>query len=586
MPPAGEAGLLVPRLLHPEWTPLLAVGLGLAALALGAAALRAGRRRRRLLGAGPRLPRAGGDLVLWLALACLGLALLRPELGTRLETVDASGVDVVALLDVSRSMDARDTPPSRLARARRNLEAVLARLAPGDRVALAAFAGRGVLLTPLTPDLQAVTALVPHLDSELMRARGSRLGAGVRAAVAAFDPDAARPRVLLVLSDGEDPEPEAGDLGAAEAARAGARVLAVPVGESHGATIPDHGIDLRDDTGALVRSRARPERLAALARATDGALLPVDGFGGLDVPGAVQAIRRDAPHSPDTAVQRRVPAERGAVLAGLAFLLLGLEWARPWPRRRRAALALAGALALAASAPGAGRADGPEPAAGQGAAAAVAGRGQGAAAAVARRERAVAERPDDAVALLRLGVARARAGETTPARRALEAALLHASTPGLRALAHYDLGVLALERGELRAARDAFLEAVALDPDDVPSRFNLEWTLRALREPPSVSGVEPLPQPESSQEAPQAEAPATDARGRAPQEPAAGATERDGTPAAASRTEEAGLHVPRLSPGEVERWLDAVQEEPGRALRDTARRQGGGARNPAGAPSW
>ena len=88
--------------------------------------------------------------------------------------------------------------------------------------------------------------------------------------------------------------------------------------------------------------------------------------------------------------------------------------------------------------------------------------------------------------LLHLGVARARARHSEEASHAFRAVALGASDPGVAAIAYHDLGVLAVERGDFQGARDAFLDALALLPDDVEIRFNLEWTLRALAAQPST----------------------------------------------------------------------------------------------------
>ncbi len=60
-----------------------------------------------------------------------------------------------------------------------------------------------------------------------------------------------------------------------------------------------------------------------------------------------------------------------------------------------------------------------------------------------------------------------------------------ARDPGDAAVAYYDLGVLEAQRRRFDAARDAFLDALALAPDDAQARFNLEWSLRALTQVPA-----------------------------------------------------------------------------------------------------
>lgn len=457
------------QLAHPEWTGPVVALFALAAAALLLARARARRLRYRL---GPRL-RPGLSLArdgaLLLALAAVGAALLGPRVGERVVRVPASGIDLVLLLDVSRSMDAADVPPSRFSRARRAAEATLARLRPGDRAALAAFASRGVLLTPLTPDHAALAELLDALDTNLVHPAGSSLGAGVRAALTAFEAGSARPRLIFVLSDGEDPE-RSSDLGAGDALRAETRVLAAAFGSEAGASVPDHGLPLRDAEGAVVVSRRRTDRLERLASATGGAVFSADAWGGIDLDAAVAQLRRDAGAVPGETVERRVRAARVLPFAALGFALLALEGL---PRPRRRALLASGFCALLVGA-GPGRApSGP-------------------------LEARPVTAPPDARRLVELGVERLARGGRDSARRAFLAAALTARDPSLAALAYYDLGVAALEQGDFEGARDAFFDALALAPEDREARYNLEWALAAL--PPPETPPEPEPGEQGEQD--------------------------------------------------------------------------------------
>jgi hypothetical protein len=341
--------------------------------------------------------------------------------------------------------------------------------------------------------------------------------------------------------------------------RAGARVVAVALGSEDGASVPDAGVPLRDPHGDVVLSRRDAERLARWSEDGDGALVVADRWGGIDLAGAMAAIRRDAGRADGEPVARRVAATRVAPFAALAFALLWLELL-PVPLFRRARLLAFGAALAAAFAAGAPRARGDEPHADP----------------TAALEARLRVRPADAELLVALARARAEHGDAAEAARALRAAALLARDPALAALAWYDVGVLALERrardpegGAVRSllveARDAFLESLALAPDDREARFNLEWTLRALEaEPPPASGErrppdagEPPPEPEAAEE----RAPAPD-------------------PAAAER----GRSAPALERDEVERWLEAAVDDAGRGLRRAAREE---PRRPApGVPRW
>ncbi len=552
------------QLAHPEWLGGVAAALGAAAAAVALARLRAARRLRTLLGAvaAPSAFPLASDLALLAAAACIGLALLGPRLGERTLGEPAGGVDLVLLMDVSRSMDARDVPPSRLDRARRTAAQVLERLAPGDRAALAAFAGRGVLLTPLTPDAGALVELLPAVDTELMGPGGSRLGAGVEAAIEAFEAGSERPRVLLVLGDGEDPE-ALSEFGVASALRARVRVVAVTFGSEVGATIPDHGVPLRDARGVAVVTRRGSERPSRLSSATGGALFEADAWGTVDPDRLVGALRRDAGAASGESVERRVAAVRVWPFAALAFLLLVVE-ARPALALRRArrvahSAALRGAATLAlavlclapAGPTGVASADDD--------------------ASLAAREEEVRAHPTDARALLRLGAARMQRGQADGAARAFLAAALYASEAELAATGYYALGVAGLERGDLEGARDAFFDALALAPGDRRARFNLEWTLVALeRLPPPEAPARPE---ESAREG---EENAGERRVPPPRPEASEAT----TPEAAP--------LPSLSEAERRRLLDQVRDDPSRAFREAARRaaEGKDARRRRDAPRW
>ena len=109
-------------------------------------------QRRLVVQLGPTRPLLSRILVL-LALSAGILALARPQGRGDTVTVGSSrmAADVIVVLDVSKSMLAEDVAPSRLARARVEISKLGRQLA-GDRLGLVGFAGRAVLLCPLTAD--------------------------------------------------------------------------------------------------------------------------------------------------------------------------------------------------------------------------------------------------------------------------------------------------------------------------------------------------------------------------------------------------------------------------------------------------
>ena len=80
---------------------------------------------------------------------------------------------LVVLLDVSRSMDARDVEPSRLERAKHKVRDVLARREAGE-AALVVYAAHAFAVTPLTEDSDTIEALLDSIGSDIAPVQGSR----------------------------------------------------------------------------------------------------------------------------------------------------------------------------------------------------------------------------------------------------------------------------------------------------------------------------------------------------------------------------------------------------------------------------
>jgi Ca-activated chloride channel family protein len=208
-----------------------------------------------------------------------------PRWGPDPDQPAAPGRDLVVALDLSRSMLAQDALPSRWERAR----AALLQLADamqqrgGHRIGLVVFAGRARVICPLTRDFDHFRVKLAELDPRVFHgelrdpsaASGTRIGAGVQAAVAACDAGFPGFGDVLMMSDGDDP---AGDsewqVGVASARLAGVPVHCVGVGDpERDATIPlpDGGV-LKAD-GKPVLTRLREEPLRELARQTGGSYL-------------------------------------------------------------------------------------------------------------------------------------------------------------------------------------------------------------------------------------------------------------------------------------------------------------------------
>ncbi len=204
------------------------------------------------------------------------------------------GLDVVFVVDVSRSMRARDVQPDRLERTKAELGVALDTLAE-HRVGLIAFAGTAFVQCPLTTDTDTVRLFLNDLRPETVPQGGTDLAAGLEVARNAFAAEdeaagigarreGAAGRVVVVISDGEDHAlVEGGSLASVgkELRALGATVVVIGVGSALGEPIPllsetgEMSGYLKDRSGQTVVSRMNPDILRAASSAVEGVF--VDG---------------------------------------------------------------------------------------------------------------------------------------------------------------------------------------------------------------------------------------------------------------------------------------------------------------------
>ena len=259
--------------------------LGLAWLAVWAAGA-AGRRRQLVLGPqaarlAPRFSAArrlvrDGLAVLSVAL-CL-VALAGPQFGNFLREVQQRGVDVMVVLDTSRSMLARDVAPSRLERARREIRGLLDRM-HGDRIGLVTFAGDARVICPLTADPTTFRLFLEDVDITSSPTGGTAIGEGLEKALDSFDPNVTGARAIVLLTDGEDHDSDPPPTEVAYRAKvAGIPIHVVAFGDEQGAEIPvvdDAGRAgvVKDKDGNVVISKPDEDLLASIANVGEGSFL-------------------------------------------------------------------------------------------------------------------------------------------------------------------------------------------------------------------------------------------------------------------------------------------------------------------------
>ena len=147
-----------------------------------------------------------------LASGSLILAVAEPQFELKREEPIYKKINVVFLLDTSLSMRARDIAPSRIDRAREEIQNfILHRNENIGQIGLVNFAGSSVILSYLTEDAQNIVFYLDYLEADLRPTFGTDIGAGFKNALLLLEKEQAideglRPEdfTFILISDGED----------------------------------------------------------------------------------------------------------------------------------------------------------------------------------------------------------------------------------------------------------------------------------------------------------------------------------------------------------------------------------------------
>jgi len=216
-------------------------------------------------------------VLLFLGVASLLVAMTGPSLCTGERPVLRNGADLVFMLDVSRSMWARDVLPDRLGLAKQEITGI-SHLVIGGRRAILLFAGAPLVQCPLTDDREAFDALLGMASPDLIEEQGTAFRSALELAGTLLQPTSENrlasgikgEKILVLLSDGED---HAGEVRSAalKLKKSGTNLFVIGVGMRQPVVIPAErgGVKL-DDRGRVVMSSFRAETLQALARDAGG----------------------------------------------------------------------------------------------------------------------------------------------------------------------------------------------------------------------------------------------------------------------------------------------------------------------------
>ncbi len=438
---------------------------------------------------------------------------------------------LVIALDLSRSMDAQDITPSRIARARLKILDILERRA-GGQTALVVYSANAFTVTPLTTDTDTVAALVNSLSTDIMPSRGSYPAVAIEKGRQLLDQAGASVGEILLIADGGS-SPTAED-SARDLKAAGYTLSVLAVGTQEGAPIPRlAGGFVTDNRGRIAVPRMEESSLRALAGAGGGrfAVLAADNS---DLDRLLSGEVLVATQATDESLATDRWREEGPWLVLLLLPLAALAFRRGWvfvllvfiaPIPQPAQASLWDDLWLNKNQQGSRQLE--------------------------------AGSPEDAVELFDdpewQAVARYRAGDYA------RSAAGFAESGDARNL--YNLGNAMAMQGEFDAAIDAYEQVLEMTPDDEDAAYNLEVVKQYKQQQQQQQEQQHQDDEGNSNENPGGEGDQSDADEQSDQQGSEGSSAQDGE-------SEEGNSSQRGTDEPSEEDLEALQRELQRAAQE------------------
>ena len=268
-------------------------------------------------------------IIILFALALMGFSMLRPLGESYEEEINGSGLDLVVALDISKSMKACDIEGnSRLDVAKAILRNMMNGLKE-DRVGLVVFAGETMVQSPLSYDKNAFLTFLDRVNPDLLSEQGTNLGGAIQTSIDRFATTASQTKVIVLLSDGEDPDTKHIEAAINEAKKKNIQIFTVGIGSEEGGYIPESRtffgeiIYKKRSNGQYVLSKLAEAPLKKIANETKA-----DYFRAADVKTANKVIKslNNIKRIAVSGGKRIMRKELYWIPLFIAFFLLLFEW--------------------------------------------------------------------------------------------------------------------------------------------------------------------------------------------------------------------------------------------------------------------
>ncbi len=143
------------------------------------------------------------DILFASIIALLIIALARPQTSNEKVEQWTEGIDIMLVIDISRSMTIQDFKPNRLEAAKQVAKEFIAGRFQ-DRIGIVIFSGDAYSLAPLTTDYKLLNTYIDEISFEKIEASGTAIGSALAVATNRMRESDTKSKVVILLSDGDN----------------------------------------------------------------------------------------------------------------------------------------------------------------------------------------------------------------------------------------------------------------------------------------------------------------------------------------------------------------------------------------------
>jgi Ca-activated chloride channel family protein len=138
-----------------------------------------------------------------IALACLIVALARPQHKFSEQQTEGEGIDIVLCFDISGSMTEKDFTPNRL-EASKEVAQAFVNERTGDRIGVVIFSRQSFTLCPITTDKTTILSQIANIHSGYLEEEGTSIGSGLATSVDRLKNEKTKSKIIILLTGGVD----------------------------------------------------------------------------------------------------------------------------------------------------------------------------------------------------------------------------------------------------------------------------------------------------------------------------------------------------------------------------------------------